>query len=207
VQRWHYRLQCDWELPKSVVDWAQFLGALFSLFAVIAALIAMGKAKRDLRDERHRQHELDILRDIAKCLHVQDFGGFKWSEDLAPLLLMLPDNDLPLTRVALNMPTTSATPGDLEVELDKVLTEELWKEVQAPPDSRAPFREDARGQRLVDIVSYYQYTAEATFDSWRARCRKSVEVRLFILARPSDMDGSSCFSREVTRAIANRVKT
>ena len=102
--------------PSALVDWAQVIGAAFSLLALVLALWAIVKAKRDLTHERRITHELEVLRDLGELMY--EFGQLPHLSDgsiarLRACLLMLPgSDDLPTLRVAVEArPSQQALAG------------------------------------------------------------------------------------------------
>jgi hypothetical protein len=100
----------DGGLPKLLVDWAQVLGAALSLLALMVALYALWKSKRDIADERRRQHDLEILREIGAHINA---NGDKWH--VAHRILMISGKrDFPLTRAALYMPCDPTSANEFD---------------------------------------------------------------------------------------------
>ena len=167
-------------LPNALVDWAELSGTILSLLALVLALLALAKSKRDLAIERHRQHELDILRDVGKSVASFPDGQVEAKvHELIPLLMMLPSQDLPLTRAAFNMPTSLEASRQLDERLDELLTPEYMAKAYRPPDQDQ--------------------------ETWETETRGLPWVRIQAIAKMRE-DGSCDFFSELLKAVDARVK-
>jgi hypothetical protein len=91
----------DWSLSSALVDWAQVLGAGFSLVALIVAFWAVWKARHDLAVERRTTYELEVLRDLGEKFGYLGKTAASAAMTAHSLLMLLPDsNDLPMMRAA-----------------------------------------------------------------------------------------------------------
>ncbi|MEV0800572.1 hypothetical protein AB0I34_22970 [Kribbella sp. NPDC050281] len=79
----------QWDLPQTVVDWAQVLGAALGLVAIVVALFALWRQRRDAMIERKAQYELDLLRDLVRL--IGDPHGYREAD----VLMSLFSRDLP----------------------------------------------------------------------------------------------------------------
>jgi len=98
-----------WSPSQAVIDWSQFLSAIFSAVAIVVAFFAIWKSDRDIARERRTVHELEVLRDLSADIEGVD-------EELIPrlrcgLLLLPGESDFPMLRAAVD---ARATGRDIE---------------------------------------------------------------------------------------------
>jgi hypothetical protein len=96
----------SWHLSKDLVDWAQVLGAVFSLVALSVAAVALVGAKRDLGRERRTAYDLEVLRELSNV--VEGFGVQQAVRARSLLLLLSGSADLPMVRAAVDARSSDA---------------------------------------------------------------------------------------------------
>jgi hypothetical protein len=86
-----------WDLPQSLVNWAQVVGAALGLVAIVVALFALWRQRRDLVIERQAQFELEIIRELIRC--VADPQGYQDANVLCSLFPEGLPNFVPIREV------------------------------------------------------------------------------------------------------------
>jgi hypothetical protein len=129
-------------LPKMLVDSANVAGAGIGLVAILVALRTNWTARRTIANERHRQFELDVLREIADIA----ISTREPSNDIvrqrrlgAKLRLVCKDADFCLTRAALH---ERAAPSDVK-RFDNLLRQAM---VERYEHNRAAYESERQGQ-------------------------------------------------------------
>jgi hypothetical protein len=176
------------DLPKSIVDWAQVAGAALSFLALAIALYAIYRAKHDLVDERRRQHELEILREIGENIEP---GRPRFDDEgrVRGLIAMLPPErcDFPLTRAGLNL-------GSTEQGLQKFI--DRYKPYRIQYESRCYPKLDKA--EIMERVN-----ADLEILKWRRWRAFDAEARFLL----DDSDnGIGIFRSELSSAVEKRVR-
>ncbi|BBH69390.1 hypothetical protein ACTI_60750 [Actinoplanes sp. OR16] len=179
-------------LDKLVVDLAQVAGAVLSLVAIVIAVLAMAKSNRDLAKERRRQHELEVLRDIAEILARLDRETAHTAGDLmAPfdevqhlktrLILIKSNDDFPMTRAAIG----------------------------AHPAERGAEAFAARFRTAVERKEkeFQQEEARGGIAEWRNIAFELAAFRLGLVVTPQEGGHGSILARELDDAIEKRMKS
>src|SRR4051794_40846029 len=136
-------------LPKLLVDGSVVIGTGLSHLALCVALYALWRQRRDLNaeqqrrhDESVRQHELEVLRNIANATGT----GERVNERvLAAQLGMLPREDFPLTRSVVVPPEQYILEtADHPMVLLESLREHFDKEYRASLEKHGALLDDSR---------------------------------------------------------------
>jgi hypothetical protein len=182
----------DNTVPKVLVDVSQVAGAALSLLALLAAIWAMGKTNRDLAKERRRQHDLEVLRDIAETVaavenippHIlgeEAYVVLKERHKLKSQLLMLPSaNDFATTRAAVGARADEEAIQRFEADHGAAVNAK-----------RADLEQQRRDGHLPD---------------WRDVDEEIDNYRFQIVVRAEDSGGESILRKELDAAIEERMK-